>query len=172
MKNESMEIELKRRDDSEIKRICDVIRQTSYQVHLYFGTGFLEKVYENALKHRLEKIGVKVAQQVKMVVNDEDGFCVGHYEADLIVEESIIVELKAVKNLNAAHEAQLLNYLKTTGIQDGLLINFGSEKFEIMKRAYSNTINTPKYLVETPLRLFADSAFSESAAAGKQEEEK
>ena len=102
------------RSDDEIKKLCDVVRQTAYQIHLYFGTGFLEKVYENALLHRLEKAGVRANTQVKMVVHDEDNFAVGFYEADLIVENKLIVELKAVKTLNAAHEAELINYLKTT----------------------------------------------------------
>jgi len=135
------------RNEVEIKQICDTIRQTAYQVHLYFGTGFLEKVYENALKHRLEKIGLKVDAQVGMVVHDEDGCVVGHYDSDLIVEKKIIVELKAVKALNTAHEAQLMNYLKTTGIQDGMLINFGSEKFECIKRVNTSSPYMPHFVV-------------------------
>ncbi len=171
-----VEVLMQRKNDAEIRSLCDTIRQTAYQVHLYFGTGFLEKVYENALRHRLEKLGLAVQQQVKMVVCDEDGFCVGHYEADLIVEKCIIVELKAVRALNTAHEAQLLNYLKTTGVHDGLLINFGSEKFEIMKRVCSTNTNTPRFILEKPSPIppstfplcnSAGSAFSASAAAGK-----
>jgi len=136
------------RDEDEIKRICDKIRQTAYQIHLYFGTGFLEKVFENALKHRLEKMGLDVRAQVGMVVHDEDGCVVGHYDADLIVEGKIIVELKVAKAMNAAHEAQLMNYLKTTGIQDGMLINFGSEKFECIKRVSSSSPYLPHFIVE------------------------
>jgi len=136
------------RNEEEVKRICDAIRQTAYQIHLYFGTGFLEKVYENALKHRLEKIGLDVKSQVGMVVHDEDGCVVGHYDADLIVEGKIIVELKAVRAINTAHEAQLMNYLKTTGIQDGMLVNFGSEKFECIKRVNSSSPYQPHFIVE------------------------
>jgi len=136
------------RNEDEIKRICDMIRQTAYQIHLYFGTGFLEKVFENALKHRLEKVGLDVKAQVGMVVHDEDGCVVGHYDADLIVEGKIIVELKMAKAMNAAHEAQLMNYLKTTGIQDGMLINFGSEKFECIKRVSSSSSYLPHFTVE------------------------
>ena len=178
MEDKIIEVMMKRRDDAEMKRLCDTVRQTAYQIHLYFGTGYLEKVYENSLKHRLEKIGLKVAQQVKMVVNDEDGFCVGHYEADLVVDDSLILELKAIKALNAAHEAQLINYLKTTGVHDGMLINFGSEKFEVAKRICSSSIVTPKYIIEEPLRPFvnfvnfASAAAGKSVSAGKQEEEK
>jgi len=134
------------RNEDEIKKICDTIRQTAYQIHLYFGTGFLEKVFENALKHRLEKMGLDVKAQVGMVVHDEDGCVVGHYDADLIVEGKIIVELKVAKAMSAAHEAQLMNYLKTTGIQDGMLINFGSEKFECIKRVNSSSPYQPHFV--------------------------
>ena len=145
--NESVKLDYSRSDE-EIKRLCDVVRQTAYQVHLYFGTGFLEKVYENTLMHRLGKLGISAKSQVKMVVHDEDGFPVGYYDADMIVEGKLIVELKAVKALNTAHEAQLMNYLKTTGIQDGLLINFGSEKFEIMKRVNTSSSHVPHFIRE------------------------
>ena len=120
-----------------IDKLVAVIRQTAYQLHLYLGTGYLEKVYENGLRHRLEKAGLKVAAQVPLVVRDEDGFVIGSYEADLIVANRVIVELKHVTKLIPQHEAQLINYLCTTGIEHGLLINFGSPKFEILKRVYS-----------------------------------
>ena len=148
LRMETATLQLERSDD-EIKKLSDVVRQTAYQIHLYFGMGFLEKVYENALLHRLEKIGVKAKAQVKMVVHDADGYAVGFYEADLIVEGKLIVELKAVKALNTAHEAQLMNYLKTTGIQDGMLINFGSEKFEVIKRICPGSKHKPHFVQET-----------------------
>ena len=141
------------RSDEEIKKLCDIVRQTVYQIHLYFGTGFLEKVYENTLLHRLEKAGIEAKAQVKMVVHDEDNFAVGFYEADLIVENKLIVELKAAKALNAAHEAQLINYLKTTGILDGMLINFGSEKFEAIKRISPESSHTPHFVREEDLTI-------------------
>lgn len=112
------------------------IRQIAYAIHCYFGVGFLEKVYENALAHRLHKAGFDVKTQVPIVVKDEDGFVVGNYEADLIVDNQIIVELKAVQTLTNVHKAQLLNYLKATGYKQGLLINFGSEKFQIKSFVY------------------------------------
>jgi len=120
-----------------INDIVATIRQTAYQLHLYLGTGYLEKVYENALKHRLEKQGLKVDAQVPLVVRDEDGFVIGNYDADLIVDKRVIVELKHTAKLIPQHEAQLINYLCTTGIEHGLLINFGSPKFEISKKIYS-----------------------------------
>lgn len=124
------------RDEDQVKAICDAVRQVGYAVHLYLGKGFLEKVYENALKHRLELRGFDVQQQVAIRVQDEDGYEIGYYEADLVVEKKIIVELKSVRALNDAHLAQLLNYLKATKVRDGLLMNFGSERFEIRKLAF------------------------------------
>ena len=123
------------RDEAKIKKLADEIRETAFAIHKYFGIGYLEKVYENTLKHRLEKAGHNVRQQMPIGVYDEDGFKVGFYEADLVVDGMIILELKAVKQLCREHEAQLINYLKTTSIKDGMLINFGSAKFEILKRA-------------------------------------
>ena len=114
--------------------ICDVIRQTAYDVHVFFGIGYLEKVYENALAHRLSLKGLSVEQQVPVRVQDEDGFVVGEYVVDLMVN-GVIVELKAVESLHPAHVAQTLNYLKATGIKYALLINFGSRKFQCRKLA-------------------------------------
>ena len=126
----------KTRDESAIRELAALIRETAYQLHVYLGTGYLEKVYENALKHRLEKAGLKVRQQVPIRVYDEDGFQVGFYEADLVVNDCMILELKAVSVMTSSHVAQLLNYLKATGVRDGMLINFGSEKFEVTKRVF------------------------------------
>jgi GxxExxY protein len=89
----------------------------------------LEKVYKNGLKHRLEKAGFKVQTQVPIQICDEDGFVLGDYVADMVVD-GLIVELKAVSMLLEVHTAQLINYLKATGIEHGMLINFGSEKFQ------------------------------------------
>jgi GxxExxY protein len=109
------------------------IRQTAFEVHRYFGNGFLEKVYANALAHRLRKKGLPVCPKVKVKVHDEDGTIVGDYEADLLVKECVLVEVKAVKKLAPEHTAQVLNYLKATGIEVGLLINFGSYRFEMRR---------------------------------------
>ena len=130
------ELDSSTRDEKAVNDLCTCIRQTGYRLHVYLGVGFLEKVYENALKHRLEKSGHDVQQQVAIRVHDEDGYEIGYYEADLVVDKKVIVELKAVKALNGAHEAQLINYLKATGVKDGMLINFGSDKYEVIKRAF------------------------------------
>ena len=113
--------------------LCNLIRQTSYEIHCYLGVGFLEKVYENALLNRLKKKGLTVEVQSPLKVYDEDGTSIGDYFADMIVNECVIVELKACYDLQKIHEAQLLNYLKVTGMSHGLLVNFGSETFQIRK---------------------------------------
>ena len=121
----------------DIKSLCDQVRQTAYAIHVYHGHGHLEKVYENALAHRLRKAGLDVKQQHPIKVYDEDGTLIGDYLADLLVEGELVVELKTAKALANEHEAQILGYLKSARLEHGLLINFGSYKFEIRKFAWS-----------------------------------
>ena len=104
----------------------------AYTVFNTLGSGFLEKVYENALKLEIEKEGLKVTQQPPINVL-YGGQTVGEYFADLIVSDKVIVELKAIDSLNKIHEVQLVNYLKATGFRVGLLINFG-EAIKIVRR--------------------------------------
>jgi GxxExxY protein len=106
----------------------DLTRQIigcAYKVHNALGPGFLEKVYENALRIELEKQGLRVKQQEPITVMYE-GRVVGEYYADLWVDERVVVELKAAHALAKEHEVQLVNYLTATGVNDGLLINFGT----------------------------------------------
>ena len=128
----------------DIKALCDQVRQTAYDIHIYHGHGHLEKVYENALAHRLTKLGLKVKQQQPINVFDEDGTQIGEYIADLLVEDVLIVELKTAKTLGSEHEAQIIGYLKSARIEHGLLINFGSYKFEIRKFAWSEQLQKSK----------------------------
>lgn len=114
----------------ELDSLIEQVRQVAYRLHVYLGVGLLEKVYENGLKHRLEKAGFKVDAQKPLKVVDEDGFVLGDYYADLVVNDELIIELKAVKMITNEHLAQLLNYLAITKQAAGLLINFGSYKFE------------------------------------------
>ena len=120
--------------EEKAKEVCDEIRQIAYELHVYLGVGYLEKVYENGLRHRLEKAGFLVQTQVPIQVKDEDGYLLGDYVADMIVD-GLIIELKAVTTLLDVHVAQLMNYLKATGLEHGLLLNFGSEKFQCKKIA-------------------------------------
>ncbi|HVT74479.1 MAG TPA: GxxExxY protein [Lacunisphaera sp.] len=116
-----------------INQLCDLIRETSFAIHRYHRHGHLEKVYENALAHRLRKHGVHVLQQHPLTVLDEDGTPVGEYLADLLVENRLIVELKAVRAVIDEHVAQLLGHLRSSRIETGLLINFGSPVLHVKK---------------------------------------
>jgi len=116
-----------------INQLCDIVRETSFAIHTYHRNGHLEKVYENALVHRLRKMGLRVEPQFPLVVYDEDGTILGEYFADLFIESCLIVELKACKSVDDEHVAQILGYLKSARIETGLLINFGSSKLHIKK---------------------------------------
>ena len=128
----------------DIKALCDQVRQTAYDIHVYHAHGHLEKVYENALANRLRKAGLNVKQQHPINVFDEDGTLIGEYLADLLVEDLLIVELKTAKTLAPEHEAQIIGYLKSVRLEHGLLINFGSYKFEIRKFAWSEQVQKSK----------------------------
>ncbi len=117
----------------EIKQLCDTIRQTSFNIHRYHRSGHLEKIYENALAHRLQKLGLKVEQQFPIQVFDEDGFLLGTFAADLFINGKLIVEIKACKAIVNEHIAQILGYLRSSRKEDGLLINFGASKLWIKK---------------------------------------
>ena len=107
-----------------------------YKVYNTLGYGFLEKVYENALMFELTKNGLFVERQKPIKVHYEDKL-VGEYFADLIVDNKIILELKALESLIEEHELQLINYLKATDIELGLLLNFG-KKPEVRRKIFSN----------------------------------
>ena len=104
----------------------------AYKVHRELGFGFLESVYQNALMIELTKAGLQAEKEKKIQVN-YDGQVVGDFIADMLVEEKVILELKSVKEIHLAHQAQLINYLKATRMEVGLLINFG-EKIEIKRK--------------------------------------
>lgn len=117
----------------DIQRLCDLIRQTGYAMHLFLGRGHLEKVYENAYVNRLRKNGIQVEQQHPIKFYDEDGACIGAYFADLFVENCLIVELKVAKAITDEHIAQILGYLRATRIKHGMVINFGAAKYQPRK---------------------------------------
>lgn len=126
-------------DNYKYSEITEKIIKAFYKVYNTLGYGFLEKVYENALFIELELMGFQVNKQEPIKVYYEDKE-VGVYFADLIVEESIIIELKATETLCEEHEFQLINYLKATEIEVGLLLNFG-KKPEVKRKVYSNNID-------------------------------
>jgi len=121
--------------------ITDKILHAFYKVvYPQLGYGFLEKVYENALVIALTAMTLRVQQQVKITVYFQQRI-VGEYFADLVVEDVVIVELKAVSRLLAEHEAQLLNYLRATPYEVGLLLNFGP-KPQFIRKAFDNSRKT------------------------------
>jgi GxxExxY protein len=120
-----------------INELCEFVRETAYAIHLYHAHGHLEKVYENAMAHRLRKAGLNVKQQDPSTVFDEDGTIIGEYFADLFIEETLIAELKACRALANEHTAQILGYLRSARKEHGLLMNFGSYKFQIRKYVMS-----------------------------------
>jgi GxxExxY protein len=121
-----------------MKEVCDVVRQTAFAVHRYLGPGHLEKVYERALTHRLQKIGLRVRPQHPISVFDEDGTLIGEYFADVLINDDLLVELKSALTLGPEHEAQVLGYLRASNVEHGLLINFGGYRFQIRKYARIN----------------------------------
>jgi GxxExxY protein len=111
-------------DDRRYDEITERIIGAAYKVANAMGCGFMEKCYENALAHELRKSGLKVAQQVSLKVW-YDGIVVGEYVADLIIEDVVLIELKAIEQLANIHSAQCINYLAATKLPICLLINFG-----------------------------------------------
>lgn len=127
------------------KEITDKILNVFFkQVYHVLGYGFLEKVYENAMVIALRKAGLKVEQQAKIDVYFE-GKVVGEYYADLLVENAVIVELKATKSISEENEAQLLNYLRSTPYEVGLLLNFGP-KADFRRKAFDNERKTATWI--------------------------
>jgi GxxExxY protein len=118
------------------KDLTAKIIECAYKVHNTLGFGFLENVYQNALLIELEKNGLQVQKEVPIKVFYDEQI-VGDYVADVIVEDKVILELKSSKELHPAHEAQLTNYLKATGIEVGLLINFGSERVDVKRKVFT-----------------------------------
>jgi GxxExxY protein len=109
-------------------------------VHKELGCGFVEKVYKNALAVELQEANIKCSVEVPLKVLYHEK-TVGDYCADMVVDDKIIVEVKAVSNLAAIHEVQLVNYLKATGLQLGLLINF-AESVKVKRRIFGYDTNT------------------------------
>ena len=122
--------------DSKHKTLTAAIISIFYKVYNTLGYGFLEKVYENAMMYEFKKAEISATSQspIKVLYEDE---IMGEYYADILVDDEVIVEIKAVKNLAPEHKAQLLNYLKATDKEVGLLLNFGP-KPEISRKVFDN----------------------------------
>jgi GxxExxY protein len=124
--------------------LTEKILKGYFQVYNSLGYGFLEKVYENALVHELKQMGLFVRQQQPIEVHYNE-LKVGQYFADVFVEDSVIIELKASESLCEADEYQLINYLKATEVEVGLLLNFG-KKPEIRRKHFDNEFKRNKSL--------------------------
>jgi GxxExxY protein len=122
------------------RELSEKIIASAYAVHKELGYGFVEKVYKNALAIELQETGVKCNVEVPLKVLYHEK-TVGDYCADMIVDDKIIVEVKAVSDLAPIHEVQLVNYLKATGLQVGLLINFG-ESVKVKRRIFGYDTDT------------------------------
>ena len=122
------------------ENLIEEIIGATYEVRKRLAQGYLESTYENALIVELQMRGLFVENQVSMEV-DYKGVVVGVFKADLLVEKRVIIEIKAVSQLNKIHELQLVNYLTTTHIDHGILVNFGGDKFEVKRkyREYKST---------------------------------
>ncbi len=120
-------------NETEILRLCATIRETALAIHRYHRHGHLEKIYENALAHRLRKRGLDVRQQHPLPVYDEDGTLLGEFFADLLVAGELIVEPKACRQLIDEHTAQVLGYLRSSRLEHALLINFGTPVIQVRK---------------------------------------
>src|SRR6266498_3774268 len=120
-------------EESKEYDLCGQVIGAAMKVHSALGPGFLESVYQNALVWELRKAGLK-AEAGKPITVQYDGQIVGAFTADLLVNDSLIVELKPTQSLAKAHEVQLVNYLVATGIGEGLLLNFGAQRLEYKKK--------------------------------------
>ncbi len=120
-------------EQQRLDQISEAVIGLSYKVANALGRGFLEQVYENALVHELTKQQLRVKQQDRLLVR-YDGVIVGDFRVDLVVEEALLVEVKAVAELSKTHAAQLQNYLKASQLRLGLLLNFGGTSVQITRR--------------------------------------
>lgn len=116
------------------EELIRTIVQCIYNVRGILGPGYLESVYKNALMRELELNGLKATTEKSLTVYYKQAV-VGEFQADIIVDNRVIIELKAVESLHKIHEVQLVNYLTTTGIDSGILVNFGAADIQI-KRKY------------------------------------
>jgi len=119
--------------DQEAKEVANKVRELSVSLHSFLKYGHLEKIYENGLANRLRKAGFDVEQQYPISVQDEDGTLLGDYVADLLVSSEIIIEIKACDSMADIHIAQILGYLRATGLRHGILVNFGAPSLQIKK---------------------------------------
>ncbi len=117
----------------DIEKLISAVISAAYEVKINLGGGYLESVYQNALMAELYSQGLKAESECGLAVKYK-GHVVGEFRADIVVDGRLIIELKAVNTILPIHEMQLVNYLTATGIDNGLLINFGSERLEVKRK--------------------------------------
>ena len=132
----------------ELESLLKTIREAAFEVRKQLTNGYLESVYQNALAYELTSLGIKVETEVPLKVYYKNKV-VGNFRADIVVDDQVIIELKAIENLHKFHEAQLVNYLITTGIDHGFLVNYGGEKFKIV---YRTRLYSPTYYLNETTR--------------------
>ena len=147
--------------DYPFKDITEKIIGAAFRVHNRLGSGFLEKVYENALAKELIDLGLKAEQQKPLEVN-YGGKPIGNFSVDLLVEDNIVVELKAVHSLDKSFEKKLLHYLKVSGFPVGLLINFG-KKVEVKRKVFTQPTLSASSAISDPSAESANISGAESA---------
>ena len=130
------EIRIQNRDQKIGNQISERVIGSAFKVGTTLGSGFLENVYENALLHEITKAGLKAKQQDRVVVK-YDGLIVGDFLIDIMVEDFLVLEIKAVREISVAHHAQLLNYLKAARKSLGLILNFGGPSVQVVRKVHS-----------------------------------
>ena len=116
-----------------LNSLSETLIGLSFKVYNQLGRGYLEKVYENALAHELTKVEITLQQQPFLIVR-YDGIVVGEFQPDLIIDNKLLVEIKAVSEITKNHEAQCFNYLKASSLKLGLLINFGATSVQVRRK--------------------------------------
>lgn len=119
--------------DPQIFDLCATIREDALGAHRFLRHGHLERIYESSMSNRLHRRGLLIQRQFPLAVRDEDGTVLGEFIGDLLVENELLLELKAVHHLLDEHTAQTLGYLRASRLRHALLINFGSPKIQIKK---------------------------------------
>ncbi len=138
-------------DKQDIFRLTEKVIGCAYRVYNTLGFGFLESVYEKSLIVELQKSGLSsIAQKAINVFYNE--VVVGDFFADILIHNRLILELKSVAQLNQAHEVQLVNYLNATGVDDGLLINFGPQRVEVRRKYKTYKKPSPTIFSEKKFR--------------------
>lgn len=128
-------------DENQILSLCATIRETALAAHRFLRHGHNEKIYENSIANRLRKIGMNVRQQHPISVFDDDGALLGDFFADLLVENVLVLELKAVRQLADEHTAQVLGYLRASRLEHAMLVNFGAPVIQFKKFIFNEAFD-------------------------------